>query len=100
MSRIVGAEEKLGFSFGGGYLRKTATGQELVPAYQLTPAAARPRDKRRSALVEYALVIAAFCAIIFTIVALARTIHSRPVAENGARPAAPYALVHGALRQG
>lgn len=100
MSRLVSAEDKLRFSYGGGYLRKTAKGQSLTPAYQLKPEAARPRDKRKSALVEYALVFAAFCAILLTIVVLAHSFKARPVAHNAARPVAPYALSQGALRKG
>lgn len=99
MSRFVSAADKLGLNHGGGYLRKTGKGQSLTPAYQLAPAATRPPNKRRSALVEYALVIAAFCAILITIVVLARSLQGHHVSDNAAHQAAPYALVRGALRQ-
>jgi len=51
-------------------------------------------------MVEYALVIAVFCAILFAIVAFARALHAYHFADNAAHGAAPYALVRGAPRQG
>lgn len=100
MSRFVGAGENLGLNYGGGYLRKTAKGQSLTPAYQLKRESVRPPDKRRNAMVEYALVLAAFCAILIAIVAIAQALRAHHSADNATRQAAPYALVRGALRQG
>jgi len=99
MSRYVGAEEKLELSFRSGNSGTGAQGQ-FVRAHPFARPTTTLRDKRRSAMVEYALVIAVFCAILFAIVAFARALHAYHFADNAAHGAAPYALVRGAPRQG
>lgn len=56
------------------------------------------QEKRRNAMIEYALIIAAFFAILLAIVAISNALRSHSTARNAAHQATSCALVCGMPR--
>lgn len=55
----------------------------------------RLRDNRRSVFIEYALIVAVFCAILLAIVIFARAIQTYHLADNATPETARYAIADG-----
>jgi Flp pilus assembly protein TadG len=53
-----------------------------------------PDRQSRTALVEYALIAVAFCAILLTIVTMSKALRPSHSVDNAARDAARYAVAH------
>jgi TadE-like protein len=95
MSKYIHAAEKFDVGFHESDFGMSAKGQTFERAHPWVPRDTWLREKRRSALVEYALVVLVFFALLLAIVILARTLQGHHFAGNAAHEATRYALAQG-----
>lgn len=93
MSKYMHAGEKFDLGFHESHFGMGAKSQTFERARPWVPPDTWLREKRRSALVEYALVALVFLALLFAIAVLARTLQGHHLADNAAHKATRHALV-------